>query len=97
MTIRTCSAIACHRPISMGATFCQHHWFMVPSELQMSIAGLSKRARAEGPAPVQHRYVYALLRARQAVAKAERRGAVIIPQAYRAAAENEQAREMVAA
>lgn len=91
MAFRTCSAVACTARISMGAAFCAHHWSMVPSDLQMTIAGLSARARksmAEAEA-VQHRLMYALLQARQAVAKAERRGQQPIAFAYRYKAEEE--------
>ena len=89
MTFRTCSAIACTARISMGAAFCNHHWSMVPSSMQMSIAGLSKRARAGESDLVQHRLVYALLLARQSVSIAERRGAQPIAPAYKAKAEHE--------
>ena len=97
MTYRTCSAIACTASISMGAAFCTHHWHMVPSSMQMSIAGLSKRARSGEADAVQHRLVYALLLARQEVAKAEKRGAQPIAPAIKAKADQEGMRERIAA
>lgn len=89
MTYRTCSAIACTARISMGAAFCNHHWHMVPSRQQMTIAGLSARARKGESEAVQHRLLYALLLARQTVAKLENRGSQPIAPAIKAKAEQE--------
>lgn len=97
MSFRTCSATACTSHISMGAAFCNHHWHMIPSAMQMSIAGLSKRARSGESDLVQHRLVYALLLARQEVAKAEKRGSQPIAPAYKAKAEQEQNNERIPA
>lgn len=94
MTSRTCSAVACQARIGMGATFCEHHWFMLPSAMQMSIAGLAKRAKAGQASAVQHRFIYAMMQARQAVAKAEKRGFPPIAPAYKAQAEEESRRHL---
>lgn len=94
---RTCSAIACTRQINLGATFCDHHWHILPSAMQMTIAGLNKRARSEGADTVQHRWMYSMLQARQAVAKLERRGFPAIPPGYKARADEEQSMERMAA
>jgi hypothetical protein len=89
MTYRTCSAVACTARISMGAAFCNHHWPMLPSAMQMHIAGLSKRARSGESDLVQHRLIYALLLARQTVSKLEKRGSQPIAPAIKAKAEQE--------
>jgi hypothetical protein len=93
MTYRTCSAIACTARVSMGAAFCNHHWMMVPSAMQMNIAGLAARARTGDGDAVQHRMIYALLLARQTVAKLEKRGSQTIAPAIKAKAEAEGRKE----
>lgn len=96
MGYRTCSAVACTAIISMGATFCTHHWYSIPSALRMSIAGYAKLAREGQADHVQHRFMYVLLLARQQVAIAEKRGAQPIAPAYKARAEEEDQRERMA-
>lgn len=93
MTYRTCAAVACSARISMGAAFCNHHWPMLPSVMQMQIAGLAARARRGESDAVQHRLMYALLKARHSIAQMERRGAQPIAPAYKAKAEEEDRQE----
>lgn len=97
MTYRTCSAIACTARISMGAAFCNHHWPMIPSAMQMNIAGLAARARTGDGDAVQHRLMYALLLARQEIAKMEKRGSQPIAPAIKAKAEQEAKSERIPA
>jgi hypothetical protein len=93
MTYRTCSAIACTARVSMGAAFCNHHWPMIPSQMQMNIAGLAARARTGQADAVQNRLLYALLLARQTVSKLEKRGSQPIAPAIKAKAEQEDKEE----
>jgi hypothetical protein len=90
--MKTCAAINCRHPVSEDMLFCPTHYREIPADIQKEIRNLWRQGEKRGTDDIKHRWLYAAMRARDAVAKKEGYPVPFIPAYIKELADRESER-----
>ena len=84
-----CNAVNCRHKTKPDMLFCDIHYREIPADIQSELRNMWRQGEKHGADSVKHRWLYAAMRAREAIAKKEKYPVPHIPDAIKEAAELE--------